>query len=363
MCQRPVYFPAMRSVACQGSAGALLVLGALLACDRPAVVGGTTREGRGSVALDPDSALVVRVLDVGQGDAVLVANGSSTVLIDGGPDPARFGRLLDSLGYRGGTIDAVILTHQHYDHHSGLRALFDQGRRIRVRFFFENRDPYPNEALAELRDSVAARRDRGELTWRDTDDPCGDGRPVCTLTMRGGARIEILRPMPARGRRPEPNDRSAAVRILAADSAAFAMWLSGDAERSELRWFDATGYDERPGMRAQVLKGGHHGSCDAVTRRFLTLVRPEWVVLSLGARNDYGHVHTQARATYTAAGVPWYRTDQNGTITIRVPGAGGTGYSITPSRGTRNMSGPSDRRSGQPQCRSGRAEPTEQPRQ
>jgi competence protein ComEC len=330
---------------------ALIAASAVAACDRPAAVDGGSRERAGSLTLRPDSALVVRVLDVGQGDATLVTNGTSTVLIDGGPDPRRLGRLLDSLGYRGRTIDAVVLTHQHFDHHSGLRALFETRRRIRVRYFFENKDPYPNEVLAQLRDSVSARVDRGELVWRDTDDPCSDGRPVCILTMTGGARIEILRPMPARSRRPEPNDRSTVVKLVGPDSASFTMWLGADAERGAIRWFDRTGYDERPGMRADVLKAGHHGSCDGVTRRYLALIAPDWVIVSLAAHNEYGHIHQQAKATYTAAGIPWYRTDQNGTITIRSPGTRGGGYTITPQRGSRSANGPSDRRSTQPDCR------------
>ena len=42
--------------------------------------------------------LVVRVLDVGQGDAILIQNGGSTVLVDGGPEPRVLGRYLDALG-------------------------------------------------------------------------------------------------------------------------------------------------------------------------------------------------------------------------------------------------------------------------
>ncbi|HEX2718668.1 MAG TPA: lamin tail domain-containing protein, partial [Gemmatimonadaceae bacterium] len=59
-----------------------------------------------------DSALVVRILDVGQGDATLIANGGSTVLVDGGPDQDRLGVLLDSLALNGTTIDVVVLSHQ-----------------------------------------------------------------------------------------------------------------------------------------------------------------------------------------------------------------------------------------------------------
>ena len=292
--------------------------------------------------------IVVRVLDVGQGDATLITNGPSTVLIDGGPDPARLGRLLDSLGVGRGAIDIVILSHAHADHYNGLRELFRSRRHLRVRYFFENRDPSANAGLERLRDSVDARLRRGELVLRDTDDPCGNGSPLCTITLGGGARMHVMRPEP---RAANANDRSVAVKLVGPDSASFTMWLAGDAERPAIAWFDEHDYDRRPGMRVDVLKADHHGSCDGVTRRYLALTQPAWVVASLGAVNDYGHMHAQAKALYAGANVPWYRTDQNGSVTIRSPGTSGGGYTITASRGQKSMGGRSDRRSGDAMCK------------
>ena len=294
------------------------------------------------------SELVVRVLDVGQGDATLITNGTSRVLIDGGPDAKRMGEILDSLDLNNSTIDVVILSHAHFDHHAGLRELFRRSRGIRVRYFFENRDPSTNGALRQLRDSVIARVERKELVFRDTDDPCSDGRPVCTIGLNGGARLHVMRPLP-RGR--ETNDRSTPVKLVGPDSASFTMWLAGDAEHAAIRWFDVgASYDAAPGMKVTVLKGNHHGSCNGVSARFLRLTDPEWVALSLAARNDYGHAHTQASALYSRLGKPWYRTDQNGTITFRSPGTPGGGYTASVQRGARNERGPSDRASTQPGC-------------
>jgi len=286
-----------------------------------------------------DSTLIVRVLDVGQGDAILIENGGSRVVIDGGPEPSRFARLLDRFGLSGDTIDAVILTHQHSDHYAGLRELFRSSRQITVRYVFENKDPYSNPSLAPLRDSVIARANRGTLEYRDTDDPCGTGAAECTITLRGGARVHVLRPDP---RGAGPNNRSAVVKLVAPDSAAFTMWLAGDAEQQEISWFDATDYDKAPGMRATVLKGDHHGSCDGISPRYLDLVRPEVVLLSLAAKNDYGYVHAQTLDLLQARRIPWYRTDQNGTITITVPRYGPK-YSVSVERGGPGMRGPSDR--------------------
>jgi competence protein ComEC len=289
----------------------------------------------------------VRVLDVGQGDAIYIRNGDSRVIVDGGPDVERFGRLLDSLGLNGSTIDAVVLSHAHYDHYNGLLALFESWRRIKVRYFFENKDAATASTLARLRDSVIERIQRDGLIYRDTDDPCGNGTPTCTITMRGGAKLHVIRPAEETG---TANNRSAIVKLVGPDSASFSMWLAGDAEHEEIEDFTHDGYNRVQGMRVDVLKADHHGSCNGVTARYLALVRPAWVIASLAARNDYGHMHTQAKAAYADAGIPWYRTDQNGTITIFTPGRPGGGYTITPSRGVQNMPGPSDRRSHQVEC-------------
>lgn len=293
------------------------------------------------------SEVVVRVLDVGQGDASLITNGTSTVLIDGGPDLARFGTLLDSLGINGSTIDVVILSHQHYDHHAGLRELFRGSRHIAVRYFFENQDAYANAALRELRDSIVSRAARGQLVYRDTDDPCGDGRPICTITMNGGAKLHVMRPDPAAA---NPNDRSTPVKLVGPDSASFTMWFAGDAEHEAIGWFESARYDVTPGMRVDVLKADHHGSCNGVSSWYLRTTRPKWVAVSVGAENTYGHMHEEAKSMYAAYHVPWYRTDRNGTIVFRSAGTVGSSYTVTAFRGTASMSGDADRRSTQPAC-------------
>ena len=291
--------------------------------------------------------LIVRLLDIGQGDATYIRNGSSRVIIDGGPDTVAFGRYLDSLNLNNSTIDVVILSHQHLDHYSGLRELFKTARHIHVRYFFENKDPAPAVTLAELRDSILSRMGRDSLIYRDTDDPCSNGHPICTITMNGGAKLHLMAPLPGGG---GPNNRSTPVKLTGPDSASFAMWFAGDAEHEEISWLEATGYNRNPGMRVNVLKADHHGSCNGVTPRYLALTNPRWVVASLGERNDYGHMHAQAKEIYRGADVLWYRTDQNGTITIRSPGTVGGGFTIIPEHVGTDLDGPSDRVSQQPGC-------------
>ncbi len=295
----------------------------------------------------PAPALTVRSLDVGQGDATYIRNGDSRVLIDGGPDVRRMGSLLDSLGLNDTTIDVVILTHQHADHYTGLLALFDSRRHIKIRYFFEDKDPAAASTLARLRDSILAREERDGLAYRGTDDPCGDGEATCSITLRGGAVLHIMRPLPSPAK---PNNRSVAIKLVGADSASFTMWIAGDAEHAAIRNFEDAGYALNPGMQVDVLKADHHGSCNGVTPRYLELTSPSWVIASVGGQNDYGHMHQQAKAEYRAAGVPWYRTDQNGTVTIRSAGMTDSGYTITPSRRGKDLNGPSDRRASARGC-------------
>ncbi|CAN5524180.1 hypothetical protein BH09GEM1_BH09GEM1_25450 [soil metagenome] len=324
---------------------------AALPASTPAIAAQTALPGSSPSVRSTDSTrapseLIVRVLDVGQGDAILIQNGGSTVLVDGGPAPAALGRHLDLLGLNGTTIDAVVLTHAHADHYQGLRELFATRRHITVRYFWENQDPSTNVTLGKLRDSIAARVPLG-LVYRDTDDPCTTGAPICTITLKGGGKLHIMRPDPqGKG----ANNRSPALKLVGPDSASFTMWMAGDAEMDDIQWFARAGYRQNPGMRVDVLKADHHGSCNGVTDLYLDLLRPSLLVASLAAVNDYGHMHTQAKEMYARHGIPWYRTDQNGTITLRAPGTRGSRYSVTIERGGKNLTGPSDRRSTSSEC-------------
>jgi competence protein ComEC len=301
---------------------------------------------RADVQASARRELVVRILDVGQGDAILIQNGGSNVLVDGGPKPAELGRHLDALGLNGGTIDAVILSHAHADHYQGLRELFASHHHITVRFFWENQDPSANVTLAKLRDSIASRVRAGSLTYRDTDDPCANNEPICTVTLKGGAKLHIMRPDPdGRG----PNNRSPAIKLVGPDSASFTMWMAGDAEHEAIGWFTSQ-YEHNPGMKVDVLKADHHGSCNGVTDQYLDLLQPSLVVASLANVNNYGHMHTQAKTMYQAHGIAWYRTDQNGTITLRSTGVAGSMYTVSVERKGKSLSGSSDKWSTQVEC-------------
>ncbi|HEX6749217.1 MAG TPA: lamin tail domain-containing protein [Longimicrobium sp.] len=296
------------------------------------------------------SPLTVRILEVGQGDAIYITNGSSKVMVDGGPSMTTMASRISSLGLDNQTINYMILSHAHDDHYAGLREFFKTSHSIRIGYFFENKDASAASTLASLRDSINARVGRGELTYRDTDDPCATGASVCTILLDGGARLHVLKPKTSDT---NPNNRSVAVKLVGPDSASFTMWMAGDAEHEEIEWFDNTaGYDTSLGMNVDVLKADHHGSCNGITSRLLDLLTPTYVTMGVSSTNTYHHVHTQTKTLLTSRSIPWYRTDENGQITFTSSGAPGGGYSVSISRGSASMSGSADAASSDTSCNS-----------
>ena len=254
----------------------------------------------GVVAARPTSVPRVSILDVGQGDAVLVEGSrGGRLLIDGGPDPDR---LLVDLDQRippwDRRIDAVILTHPHEDHVAGLAMLLD---RYRVGRVFEPGMVGPGPGY------VAWSRRLGDLvTIHRGGLAAGDRLVVDEI------RFDVL--WPIRGKVPAtPPDGGTGINnvsiVLLGRVGDRRMLLMGDVEEdidpSLLR-------DHLP--RVDLLKVAHHGSRTATTQPFVDAVRPKVAVASAGAGNPYGHPAKATLARLAAAGARVFRTDRDGTV-------------------------------------------------
>jgi competence protein ComEC len=255
-----------------------------------------------------DGRLRITFLDVGQGDALLVELPEGPrLLIDGGPAGAR--RL--DVGERvlapflwnrpAARLDAVAVSHADPDHSGGLRAVLT---RFRVGEVWENGrwGSGSEDTLRAVERSGACRRSlvAGQRIWL------------------GSALLTVLNPdgtLPLD--EPSPMGENEESLVLRLDWRGFSLLLTGDLGRpGEERLLDS-----RAPVRAVALKVGHHGSRSSSTDAFLAAARAPVAVISVGARNPFGHPTPEALGRLEAAGARIYRTDRDGAVILETDGA------------------------------------------
>jgi competence protein ComEC len=229
------------------------------------------------------------VLDVGQGDAILVRDGGSCVLVDGGPSGVGLRRALGR--HRVRRIDAAVATHLHADHAAGISGL---GRSVPLGALYVP----PGCTAADLERALPSEPAPRELRVGD-------------VIRCGSWSLRALWPPPGR----DPNENDGCL-VLLAQRPGERILLTGDAESDVLDELARAG--RLPDV--DVLKVGHHGSRDAVSARSLRALTPAVALISVGAGNRFGHPTPQTLADLTRAGVPVLRTDLVGDITIREDG-------------------------------------------
>jgi competence protein ComEC len=255
-----------------------------------------------SLAALPDGRLHLTMLDIGQGDAILIESPSgATMLIDGGPDPdlalRRIGEALPFFQHR---IDVVMLTHPHQDHVAGLVEVL---RRYRVGLVLDSGRAFANPTYARFV-ALAGRRLR-------------NARTGLQLTLDQRTTFTILYPDQADADGPLPDDdinNASVVGILRCD--AFSALLTGDAEAP----VEARLAERGLLQPVDVLKVGHHGSRSSTSPAMLAGARPSIGLISDGVDNDYGHPAPQTLAALTDAGVRVRRTDLEGNVEVTSDG-------------------------------------------
>jgi competence protein ComEC len=257
----------------------------------------------------PDGRLHLMVLDIGQGDAILiVAPSGETVLIDGGPDPdLTMRRLGERLPFWQRRLDVVVLTHPHEDHVAGLVPAL---QRFAVGTVLEPGRAYENPAYPRF---VALARQEPGATFRHAR--AGDIVPL-----GGTARLVVLYPTADDAAAPLlDGDINNASVVLLLESRGFRALLTGDAEAPVESQLLARG---QLGP-VDVLKVGHHGSESSTTQELLAVVQPRIAIISCGTDNEYGHPHAITLEHLAAVpGITVHRTDIEGTVEVVADGGG-----------------------------------------
>jgi competence protein ComEC len=246
-------------------------------------------------------------IDVGQGDSILLVTPEGrSLLIDAGGLPQWMHsdfdlgeQVVSSYLWNRGIehLDVVVITHPHADHLGGMPAVI-------ANF-------HPREL------------------WLSIDKPVGELAPIVAQAHRAGMKVSVKKEgdefdyggahfhMLAPGRDQvtgsmRPNDDCL---VFTATFRGTTALLEGDAERSA----EQSVVEQRPG-EAMLLKVAHHGSASGTSADLLATVHPRYAVISVGARNVYGHPRLEVLQRLQHAGVKTYRTDKEGAVSFYLDG-------------------------------------------
>ena len=296
------------------------------------LVGGCAGKGQegsspGSGSAAGGNKVTVTMLDVGQGDAILIKTPSQTVLIDTSDkdETEKFKAALLKENVK--TVDKLIITHPHADHLGGAATLF---KNFEVKAVYDNGQLATPKFYREYQKTILKENIPYQSIYDGDVLDLGDGvkftvlSPTKKMVEEDNKKLEENQPRKAENL----NENSVVGRLTFGD---FAMMFTGDAVIATENGIRERHKDDE--IRSQILKAPHHGSKTSSGQKFLKAVNPEWAVISAGEGNEYHLPHPSVRTRYKQDGIDYYRTDVNGTITIVTDGKT---YTIKAERGDKN---------------------------
>ena len=259
---------------------------------------------------EPDNNLHIFILDVGQGDSILLQKGSEQILIDGGPDDSVIVQLGKVMPVEDREIEEVILTHPHADHVSGLVDVLSRYKIGKVKYNGIEYDSgiYKN-FLAEVKNKniPISTPKIGEI--ESVFDQGSEGAPF-------GGKITYLWPGDnAQSYKDNLNNTSEVSRF---DYGNFSALFPGDCEVE--CWQGIIADNKNLIANITFLKVAHHGSKNGTNEENISIIKPKIAAISLGKDNKFGFPHKEAMDALQKIGADIYRTDTNSTINISTDG-------------------------------------------
>ncbi len=240
------------------------------------------------------------MMDVDQGDGILLQEGSTTILIDAGPP----NQLVDALNrnhvYE---IDAAFITHLDLDHYAGILELPGHVACRRVYVVKGAKEHLPDS----LRDAVY------ELTGEDVVEVA----PFSSFKM-GNFSFRCIWPQEVVSG--DDNEHSFIMYMTYEQQKPFKIFFTGDCEAPQIN----QALEHHP-QKVDILKVGHHGSKKSTDASLLGILKPKHAIISCGLNNDYGHPSQDCLDALQKAKVKTYATCWMGDISIYPHN---TGYTI-----------------------------------
>ena len=247
-----------------------------------------------STTTQTSANVTVKFIDVGQGEAILIALPEKTVLIDAGPTGSapKIAQVLQELGRN--KIDYLVATHPDEDHIGGMA------------------DVISNTQIGTI---YAPNKTNNTATYRKFLTAIQNNNLQITLAEAGTIidqtddyKLEILWPKKD-ANFPETNDYSIIIKLTVGNKT---FLFTGDAPTNAI-------LNSNPG-HIDVLKLSHHGSRTGTTEVLIHKLSPTYAVLSYAVDNPYGHPMQSVLNALRKHSVEVWGTGANGTITITCDG-------------------------------------------
>ena len=237
-----------------------------------------------------DNDMSMAVLDVGQGQSIIISSGTFTAMVDcGGNRYPGAGNIASKYLFSQNRfkVDLLILTHTHSDHKNGIEELIDN----------------VDISCAVIPDTEAALETIEYLTERSINVICIDDNHKVKIN---NCDITLFRPIVKRS----GEEETMCVMLSAGE---FHALITGDAALISERILVER--EDLPDIN--IIVAGHHGSASSTGETLLDVVTPEVAVISVG-QNSYGHPSSQVIDRLKARGINIYRTDKQGNLIISI---------------------------------------------
>lgn len=256
-----------------------------------------------------DGKLHLVVCDVSQGDGIFIRTpGGSDILIDGGPDDSILNCLSKHMPFWDRDIEVMVLTHPHADHLTGLISVLK--RYNVIHYFTEN---IKNNTLVynKLQAALAVKNLTAKYTFSgDRIDFANKSSLLTVWPDKDWFEKQKLQDMQNSDRDNFSLDVNGFSVISLLSYGKFKALLTGDA---------GVLVEEQIGKQVgkiDVLKVPHHGSKTGISSLFLEDTKPDLAVISVGAKNRYGHPAKDILDLLQSHRINILRTDKHGEIEI-----------------------------------------------
>ena len=264
-----------------------------------------------TLTINPKLGLSITMMDVDQGDGILITSGGSNILIDGGSTGKKnVGKysMIPFLKYQGiGTIDAAVITHEDEDHISGAFEIMDDMEKGGIKIKTLILPDVDEKCRGDNYHKLQERADKLQIKTEYIS--CGE-----SISFSG---ISFLCINPEKNMITDGANAYSTVLLLRYGS--FSALFTGDVEEEGQRHILTDIKANRELFNdLTMLKVAHHGSMYTTDEEFLRMLSPRIAVISCGRNNRYGHPHAELLKRLEDVGAKVYRTDKSGAISINV---------------------------------------------